>query len=169
MSKLFGLYKEYCFRPGVPDSIQSSIKRESLGHPASIMILLNIFNECQSPSDSWIREMHDNLEKYMNTVCFTSPIELLALGLQQIIPETIKDERVRNRSGPSETSFQVALFSVWNSMKCLVKMLAKNQDTNDLMVVNDQCNWAAYKLKVNKLTAADFRAAIQQAKKYADH
>ncbi|KAL1914221.1 uncharacterized protein VTP21DRAFT_9644 [Calcarisporiella thermophila] len=257
MGKLFRLYKELCFRPGIPDPIQASIIRESLGHPASFMILLKIFNECQPSSDSWNREMHDNLEKYMNgthikfkhmlqsksqsvkayirkltcnmgspwymdlenlseidkelldvgilvpigeenTVSFTSciilrvcigvvgpksnyrltdipdPIELLALGLQQITPETINDERVRNRSGPSETSFQAALFSVWNSlvpspMKCLVEMRARNQDTIDLMVVNGQNNWAAYELKVNKVTTAEFRAAIQQAKKYADH
>ncbi|KAL1914189.1 uncharacterized protein VTP21DRAFT_9688 [Calcarisporiella thermophila] len=102
------------------------------------------------------------------------PIELLIDGLRLITPETIADKRISNKGGPSEAAFQAALYHVWNSllpspMLCLFEVHAKGLDTLDLMIVKGEDNWAAYELKVNKLSETDFRPSIKQAKKYAEH
>ncbi|KAF9369452.1 hypothetical protein CPC16_004499 [Podila verticillata] len=100
------------------------------------------------------------------------PINILRLGLQCISPSTVASPLVQNKFGPQENSFQVALFSALNgllptTMKCLFEAKAKDDEHLDLMVAEGVINWAGYELKVNKISASDFKASLVQASKYA--
>ncbi|CAG8759153.1 16551_t:CDS:1, partial [Acaulospora morrowiae] len=100
------------------------------------------------------------------------PIELLIFGLKFIDPSTIIDERVRNQ-GPSERTLQAALFRVLNGllpypMMCLFEVNASGRTHLDLMIVDNDEILATYSLKCNKISEADFRDPLKQAKIYAD-
>ncbi|KAF9368854.1 hypothetical protein CPB97_004197, partial [Podila verticillata] len=100
------------------------------------------------------------------------PINILKLGLQCISPSTVVDPLVRNKFGPQENGFQVALFSALNgllptTMKCLFEARAKDKDRIDLMLTENDRNLFGYELKVNAITQSDFKDHLKQASKYA--
>ncbi|RUS25769.1 hypothetical protein BC938DRAFT_471686 [Jimgerdemannia flammicorona] len=128
----------------------------------------------------WSRPMNRLLKEDID-----NPIRLLEHGLQCISPATIVDMLVRNSHGPQENSFQVALYSAFNSllppqMKCLIETKAKGQDQLDLMVIEKitgtaiqfefiQNIWAGYEFEVGLTTQAEFARYIKQALKYSRH
>ncbi|KAF9987559.1 hypothetical protein BGZ65_003112 [Modicella reniformis] len=100
------------------------------------------------------------------------PINILTLGLQCISPSTVADPQVRNKFGPQENGFQIALFSALNgllptTMKCLFEAKAKDKDHIDLMLTENDRNLFGYELKVNMITKSDFKPHLKQAEKYA--
>ncbi|KAF8923545.1 hypothetical protein BGZ58_002828 [Dissophora ornata] len=101
------------------------------------------------------------------------PINILKLGLQCISPSTVVEPLVRNKFGPRENSFQVALFSALNgllptTMKCLFEARAKDQDRIDLILTENGRSLFGYELKVNAISPSDFKDHLEQASKYAD-
>ncbi|RUP52100.1 hypothetical protein BC936DRAFT_141392 [Jimgerdemannia flammicorona] len=128
----------------------------------------------------WPRPMNRLLKEDID-----NPIRLLEHGLQCISPATIVDMLVRSSRGPQENSFQVALYSAFNSllppqMKCLIETKAKGQDQLDLMVIEKitgtaiqfefiQNIWAGYEFEVGLTTQAEFARYIKQALKYSRH
>ena len=102
------------------------------------------------------------------------PIKLLKYGLPHVSPAILQHPLVRNKHGPVEKSFQVALYSVFNgllpkSMRCLFEPKAKDIEQLDLIVVSGNEKLAGYELKVNNTTEADLRKSLEQAKRYANH
>ncbi|GJJ70719.1 hypothetical protein EMPS_03069 [Entomortierella parvispora] len=111
-------------------------------------------------------------EKRLSKKEIGDPINMLKLGLQCISPSTVADPLVRNKHGPQECGFQVALFSALNgllprTMMCLFEAKAKNKDRIDLMLTENGQKLFGYELKVNAISQPDFKDHLQQASKYA--
>ena len=103
-----------------------------------------------------------------------NPVNLLELGLQKISPATIVDSQVQNKDGPQESSFQMALFSAFNSilpdnMVCLFETRAAGRTQLDLMVTDSGKNWIGYELKTNLSSQADFQRHYEQVSGYTRH
>ncbi|RGB23853.1 hypothetical protein C1646_773905 [Rhizophagus diaphanus] len=102
------------------------------------------------------------------------PLSLLVHALQNITPTTIIDKRVRNLHGPSEKAFQAAIFCVMNellpiSMECLFEVRIREHEALDLMVIQDNNDWCGYEFKVDKISSAQFKDPLKQAKRYAEY
>ncbi|CAI2170087.1 14179_t:CDS:2 [Funneliformis geosporum] len=102
------------------------------------------------------------------------PIFLLAHSLQNVTPATIINERVRNLHGPSEKAFQAAVYRVMNellpiSMNCLFEVRIRKHVALDLMVIQNNNNWCGYESNVEKISSAQFRDPVKQAKRYAEY
>ncbi|GBC01323.1 hypothetical protein RclHR1_04140008 [Rhizophagus clarus] len=102
------------------------------------------------------------------------PLSLLAHALQNITPATIINERVRNLHGPSEKAFQAAVFCVINellpiSMDCLFEVKIREHEALNLMVIQNNNNWCGYEFKVEKISSAQFKDPVKQAKRYAEY
>ncbi|CAB4488000.1 unnamed protein product [Rhizophagus irregularis] len=102
------------------------------------------------------------------------PLSLLVRALQNITPTTIINERIRNLHGPSEKAFQAAVFCVMNellptSMDCLFEVRIREHEALDLMVIQDNNDWCGYEFKVEKISSAQFKDPVKQAKRYAEY
>ncbi|CAB5360087.1 unnamed protein product [Rhizophagus irregularis] len=102
------------------------------------------------------------------------PLSLLVRALQNITPTTIINERIRNLHGPSEKAFQAAVFRVMNellptSMDCLFEVRIREHEALDLMVIQDNNDWCGYEFKVEKISSAQFKDPVKQAKRYAEY
>ncbi|KAF9149385.1 hypothetical protein BGX20_006006, partial [Mortierella sp. AD010] len=115
-----------------------------------------------------IKRMLDKAAK--DPTKFSDTFDIRHVLRQTVVSQAPLNESTRRRANPGLERLYSALNGILpTTMKCPFKAKANGKEHLDLIVTDSQENWAAYELKVNAITQAQFNLHLDQAKRYQNH